>query len=780
MKKRIVYDNGSIYEGEIIAGRRSGFGVMTWPNGRRFAGVFQNDYPVKGVHTWENGAEYNGTWSKWNREGYGEMRYVNGAVYRGGWENDQRSDRGEMTWPDGRRFSGVFQSDYPVKGVHTWPNGAEYNGTWSKWNREGYGEMRYADGSLYRGEWRDDLREGEGFFCDADGSVTEGQWKKDAYVVPRSQKSSSQNSRKRSAESSDQRRGAEAERSDEQAVSKLLETGKYICFALAKEDEQYPKELRKEFSELVGLHEIKRLLSELYLRILYEKNRDQLVGGHSAQRGYNFVITGNPGTGKTTVARILAQILFICGILPENEVIETDRAGLVSDVIGGTEKCTAETIERARGKTLFIDEAYSLFVEGANWDFGSAAISTLLKDMEDHRGEYAVVLAGYKDKMENMLRKANPGFSSRFDYRIDIPDYSEEDLLKIVFFHALKQGYVIENEARDEIIRSIQSAKNDLNFDNGRYARKILEQAVNKMASRVMKLNRPTERDYRVLTEDDFAVSNRDEKKLDAHLKALNALIGLASVKDEVRRMVNMATAQKIRMERGVGKAEPQTLTFAFTGNPGTGKTTVARLLGNIYYELGFLKRKNVFVECGRADLVGQYQGHTAQKVRDRVEEALGGVLFIDEAYALFQSELDTFGKEAIDTLVQQIENHRGNIMVIFAGYTEEMQQFLRANSGLESRIAKTIAFPDYSDAELEQIFAHELHTRGYRNVCTSERVRQCISARKEQTRNFGNARGIRNRVEYVISNQAQRLASSDPDRLSDTDVITVTDEDLC
>ena len=271
----------------------------------------------------------------------------------------------------------------------------------------------------------------------------------------------------------------------------------------------------------------------------------------------------------------------------------------------------------------------------------------------------------------------------------------------------------------------------------------------------------------------DHITGVEDASNLDDDLQQLENLIGLDSVKRAIRTLINYLEVDKARASAG-GRETPLTIHFVFSGNPGTGKTTVARILADIFKAMGLLPKGHL-VEVTRKDLIGQYMGQTAPRTNNRIDEAIGGVLFVDEAYALVpEGPGDSYGKEAVTTLLERMENDRGRFVVIAAGYKDEMETFLDSNPGLRSRFTKHVDFEDYTPTELKEIFLSMAKSKGME---LSERVEELLTQLftdmyDRRDRNFANGRTVRNIFDMVLQNQANRVAalpeeSRSPDTLS-------------
>lgn len=476
---------------------------------------------------------------------------------------------------------------------------------------------------------------------------------------------------------------------------------------------------------------------------------------------------GNPGSGKTEVARHIAGILYENKILPTNKIVEVDRSGLVSEYFGATAEKTRRVIERAMGGVLFIDEAYALGnnSDAGLTDYGKEAIDTLVKAMEDYRGQFCVILAGYKNEMLQML-SMNPGFKSRIQFMLDFPNYSRDELKSITELMLKGRQYTIGDTAMSRILDITDIRRKDANFANAREIRNILDQVIMCQNLRVAGTN---DKELGVVDINKYIIDTKinlptaagsTANKVLTGEEELDQLIGLATVKRMIKKI--KAYAKRNKGEEGFN------LHMCFMGNPGTGKTEVARILSRILYDAGVLGEAKL-VETDSHGLIGKFVGETGLKTIAKVNEAMNGVLFIDEAYSLVSSPsagggATGYGEEAIAVLLKEMEDRRGQFCAILAGYKDEMKELLSTNPGFESRIQFTIDFPDYSREELGEIAKAFLKKKKYEiEDAALERLLDVTEYYRNQP-NFANARTVRNILDQVLMNQNLRTEDFDDD----------------
>ncbi|MEW6029919.1 MAG: AAA family ATPase [Chloroflexota bacterium] len=513
-----------------------------------------------------------------------------------------------------------------------------------------------------------------------------------------------------------------------------------------------------KLERLVGLVEIKKRMRELTIWADAARRKDEAEAPL-----LHMTFSGNPGTGKTTVARLMGELFYEMGILKKGHLVEVNSSALVADYVGGTAIKTTQVVESALDGILFIDEAYALS-EDDRGGFGKEAIDTLVPILENYRGRLVVIFAGYLSKMKRFM-DSNPGLARRIprENLFVFPDYSPEDLWDILKQELGDRAIPWELELKDRLRGILQELYNsrDEKFGNAGEVRNLIDAMERRRAARLreagMSKDAPlTEADI----PDEYRIVKSDiSPAVDDLLKEVNHLTGLRPFKEHITDLVYRVQYEDARRQFDSEYHPAKALEhMVFIGNPGTGKTTAARLVGRIYLSLGRL-RKGHCVEVSRADLVAGYVGQTALKTMERIKEALDGVLFIDEAYSLARTSANDFGQEAIDTLVKAIEDHRDRLVVIVAGYPEPMEAFLLSNPGLSSRFAGRIPFPDYPNAELGQILANLAINEGY---ILPEAVKQKASQYLEMLRHtedlFGNGRTVRTLFEEMKMRLARRL----------------------
>ncbi len=551
-----------------------------------------------------------------------------------------------------------------------------------------------------------------------------------------------------------------------------------------------------ELDNMIGLESVKEQIRQITASVEAARRRE--LAGYKAEKPMqHFVFLGPPGTGKTSVARVIAKIFYAFGLLDTPAVVEAQRADLVGEYLGATAIKTNELVNRALGGVLFIDEAYSLIndSEGQGDRFGHEAVQALLKRAEDDRTELIIILAGYEKQMETFLG-SNPGLNSRFGLRVKFPSYAPAELMALAELDLEQRGEILDPDARPALWRMMEDIGRRRLADelgNGRFVRSLLEKAGRARDVRVMAGGtEPTPAELVTLEEADLAQAGAEltarfrgyteAPTLENALAELDELVGLEPVKRQVHEIAAQLRVARLRERQGLA-SQPPVRHFVFTGPPGTGKTTVARILGRIFTALGLLVRPAV-IEAHRPDLVGEHLGATAIKTGKLIDSALGGVLFIDEAYSLYNTGYsggDAYGSEAVATLLKRAEDDRDRLVIVLAGYPADMDRFLRSNPGLSSRFSTRIGFPTYSAEELCKIAGVIAEQHGDSFEPEALPVLEEIfteTAQRGTIDELGNGRFARSLFERACAARDLRVADLE-DAATQADLTTVSAADL-
>ncbi len=568
-----------------------------------------------------------------------------------------------------------------------------------------------------------------------------------------------------------------------------------VIFPAEEQNVRTFDEVLEELNMLVGLKEVKKKVKQhaqyiQFLNLRKERGideRDQIV--------LHSVFLGNPGTGKTTVAKMMGQLYKKMGVLSKGHVYEVDRAEIVGEYIGQTAPKVKEVIEKARGGVLFIDEAYALArTNDDSKDFGREVIEILVKEMSNGQGDIAIIMAGYPKEMKYFL-DSNPGLKSRIKLYYNFPDYLPQELYEIAEYASAQKSINFTSDAKEELHHIILNAYRDRNnnFGNARFVFDLIDKVKINLGIRIIteghgqnlsleELSMVTLQDVQGIEIEPLKTKPKipvDQKLLEESLAELNALIGIPQVKKEIHELV-----QIVQYAQRAGKEVLNQfyLHTVFLGNPGTGKSTVARILARIFKALGILERGHM-VETDRQGLVAGYLGQSAIKTAERIEEAIGGVLFIDEAYSLTQSMSGQgdYGAEVIQTLLKRMEDQRGQFFVFVAGYTDQMETFLKSNPGLSSRFDRILKFEDYLPQELMEIavkmFADQ--NLNLHDAAKSQFLNYLDYLYNTKDKFFGNARTVRTIVQEIINNQNIRLSHMSPTELEGAETKLILTEDL-
>ena len=510
-----------------------------------------------------------------------------------------------------------------------------------------------------------------------------------------------------------------------------------------------PEKIEELFDDIIGMNALKEQIIGLGKYIKFKKEVNKTDGKNLPDMNLHMMFLGNPGTGKTTIARKVTKMLYDLDCIRINKLVEVSRQDLIGEYSGETAPKVEKVIESAMGGVLFVDEAYSLKLSN-NDQLGSEAIATLIKCMEDNKDELVVIFAGYTKEMQEFIH-ANSGIKSRIGYTIEFADYSEDELYEILKLKVNKIGFEIDKKIIPNIMEILKFGKHKRDFGNGRFVDNLLTSMLKKHSMNYKKENIFIIGEQDIPSIDELMGETSGERNPEKIEELFDDIFGMDKIKEQVIQLGKYIKFQEELSKITAKRLPDMRLHMLFTGDAGTGKTTMARKITQMLYNLGII-RINKLIEVDRKDLVAEYIGQTAPKIQRVIEGALGGVLFIDEAYSLSPKDsLNDLGKEAIATLIKAMEDNRDDLVVIFAGYTKEMKDFVNSNSGIASRIGYTFEFENYKDEELYKIF--EIKCKKYDLIIKPDVKEKIMEVFKyfSSVENFGNGRFVDKMLQEIL-----------------------------
>lgn len=522
----------------------------------------------------------------------------------------------------------------------------------------------------------------------------------------------------------------------------------------------------KQFEEYLQLLQKKRI---------YQEAINENVG-HT--RHYGYLFTGNRGTGKRSSAKKMFEALR--AIDPEvSSWVEIPAAQLFEPSNGFAS--INDTLSDNRKSMVYISDAEDLSMKGLLSQTGIEILATRLKT----ETSVTVVLSGRRTELLQLVNSCQAA-KEIFIYQFHFDDFKPEELINIAVSYAKDHGYRFTEGALHDLFNyfGYEYKMRGSEFGNIHFVHHIIDDMIlpaliQRMVNSSNQIEADSEEATTIISEDIPKVRHRDPKKA---IERLESLVGLENIKESIMAHASLVNLNKRRMELGLFNHMPP-MHMVFTGNPGTGKTTVAELIGEIYYGMGVLSSGHL-VEVDRSKLVGQYIGDTEKNTLNAIKSAAGGVLFIDEAYNLFADDTDTrdYGHRVIETLLTYLSMEQTNMIVVLAGYTIEMENLLKSNPGLKSRFSYIFHFNDYTPEQLMKIGGFVMKKEQYKITPEAEKklTQYVINAYNNKDEHFGNGRFItRLLTTRIIPNVSDRLYRMKADKVTEDDLVTITEADV-
>lgn len=550
------------------------------------------------------------------------------------------------------------------------------------------------------------------------------------------------------------------------------------------------KSLFEEFDNLVGLHNLKQSLRDFISYLEFVKERKAKGIETNENISANCIFLGNPGTGKTTVARILGRFFKAIGLLKNGHVVEVDRASLIGEYIGETAQKTEKVINQALGGILFIDEAYSLKRDKNSNDFGQEAIDIILKRMEDYKDKFFVIAAGYPELMEKFIN-SNPGLKSRFTHHFYFDDYNSSELAEIFKIFSEKEKYSFNEDAEKFLIEKLDSLidNTDGSFGNARFVRNLFSETKIELSKRYHLLE-DEEKDFNslntILISDIQSawlnINNRNNsvvksnEKIDRYVNEINNLVGLSSVKTTFNRIIASIKVDKLKSEKSISSVH-KTYNSIFIAEPGSGTSTVARLFAKSLFASNKLS-KGQLIEIDSSLFSGLSKLDAYLTMDELFKKLSGNVILVNDVTASLQC-LKHFSDSLLQYFLKKLYLMNDEVTAILSGTREEIEIIIESFPVLESQFPNKFEFEPYTNRQLLEIALSICQKKNYQldEGAWQQLLELIDEMRQGKNRNFYNARSIKELLNRAISIQEDRILSMP--NIQGSDLMTITYDDL-
>lgn len=550
------------------------------------------------------------------------------------------------------------------------------------------------------------------------------------------------------------------------------------------------KSLFEEFDNLVGLHNLKQSLRDFISYLEFVKERKAKGIETNENISANCIFLGNPGTGKTTVARILGRFFKAIGLLKNGHVVEVDRASLIGEYIGETAQKTEKVINQALGGILFIDEAYSLKRDKNSNDFGQEAIDIILKRMEDYKDKFFVIAAGYPELMEKFIN-SNPGLKSRFTHHFYFDDYNSSELAEIFKIFSEKEKYSFNEDAEKFLIEKLDSLidNTDGSFGNARFVRNLFSETKIELSKRYYLLE-DEEKDFyslnTILISDIQSawlnINNRNNsvvksnEKIDRYVNEINNLVGLSSVKTTFNRIIASIKVDKLKSEKSISSVH-KTYNSIFIAEPGSGTSTVARLFAKSLFASNKLS-KGQLIEIDSSLFSGLSKLDAYLTMDELFKKLSGNVILVNDVTASLQC-LKHFSDSLLQYFLKKLYLMNDEVTAILSGTREEIEIIIESFPVLESQFPNKFEFEPYTNRQLLEIALSICQKKNYQldEGAWQQLLELIDEMRQGKNRNFYNARSIKELLNRAISIQEDRILSMP--NIQGSDLMTITYDDL-